>query len=67
MLRVVTYDVKQCGLAGEKNGWKKEKKMKCFSATVVLHMCFERFLLAFESRDLSQADKSIKRVFSFPN
>ena len=30
-------------------------------------MCFDRFLLAFESHDLSQADKSIKRVFSFPN
>ena len=30
-------------------------------------MCFGRFLLAFESCDLSQADKSIKRVFSFPN
>ena len=34
---------------------------------MVLHICFDRFLLAFESRDLSQADKSIKRVFSFPN
>ena len=30
-------------------------------------MCFARFLLAFESRDLSQADKSIIRVSSFPN
>ena len=30
-------------------------------------MCFDRFLLAFESRDLSQADKSIKRMFSVPN
>ena len=30
-------------------------------------MCFGRFLLAFESCDLSQADKSIKSVFSFPN
>ena len=28
-------------------------------------MCFERFLLAFESRDLSQADKRITRVSSF--
>ena len=27
-----------------------------------LHMCFDRFLLAFESRDLSQADKSITRA-----
>ena len=30
-------------------------------------MSFDKFLLAVESRDLSQADKSIKRVFSFPN
>ena len=29
-------------------------------------MCFDRFLLAFESRDLSQANKSITRVFFFP-
>ena len=35
--------------------------------TKLLHMCFDRFLLAFESRDLSQADKSIKGVFSVPN
>ena len=26
---------------------------------MVLHMCFERFLLAFESRDISQADKCL--------
>ena len=32
----------------------------------VLYMCFERFLLAFESRDLSQADISITRMYSFP-
>ena len=31
------------------------------------HMCFDRFLLAFESRDLSQVDKSITRVSSFPS
>ena len=30
-------------------------------------MCFDRFLLALESRDLSQADKSIIRVSSFPS
>ena len=29
-------------------------------------MSFDKFLLAVESRDLSQADKSIKRVSSFP-
>jgi hypothetical protein len=34
--------------------------------TKVLYMYFDRFLLAVESRDLSQADKSIKRVSSFP-
>ena len=39
----------------------------CFGYTVLLHMCFERFLLAFESRDLSQADNRITRVSSFPS
>ena len=34
-------------------------------ASQVLYMSFDRFLLAFESRDLSQADKSIIRVSSF--
>ena len=29
-------------------------------------MSFDRFLLAVESRDVSQADKSIIRVSSFP-
>jgi hypothetical protein len=29
-------------------------------------MSFDKFLLAVESRDLSQADKSIIRVYSFP-
>jgi hypothetical protein len=38
------------------------------SSTIwVLSMSFDRFLLAVESRDLSQADKSIIRVSSFPN
>ena len=32
----------------------------------VLYMCLDRFLLAFESRDISQADKSVIRVSSFP-
>ena len=35
--------------------------------TKVLHMCFGRFLLAFVSRDLSQADKRITRASSFPS
>ena len=29
-------------------------------------MCFDMFPLAVESRDLSQADKSLIRVSSFP-
>ena len=33
--------------------------------TRVLYMSFDRFLLAVESRDRSQADKSIIRVSSF--
>ena len=33
---------------------------------LVLYMSFDKFLLAVESRDLSQADKSILRVSSFP-
>ena len=32
----------------------------------VLYMSFDKLLLVVESRDLSQADKSIKRVSSFP-
>ena len=32
----------------------------------VLYMSFDKFLFAVKSRDLSQADKSIKRVSSFP-
>ena len=36
-------------------------------STVVLYMSFDKFLLAVESRDLSQADKSIIRVSSFPS
>ena len=36
------------------------------SVSRVLYMSFDRFLLAVESRDLSQADKSIIRVPSLP-
>ena len=32
----------------------------------LLYMSFDKFLLAVESRDLSQAEKSIIRVSSFP-
>ena len=35
--------------------------------TWVLYMSSDKFLLAVESRDLSQADKSIIRVSSFPD
>ena len=34
--------------------------------TLVLYMSFDKFILAVESRDLSQADKSIIRVYYFP-
>ena len=39
----------------------------CFRICIskVIYMSFDRFLLAVESRDLSQADKSIIRVPSF--
>ena len=36
-----------------------------YTVTLLLHMCSDRFLLAFESRDLSQAEKSVIRVSSF--
>ena len=39
---------------------------KKVSAIMVLYMSFDRFLLAVESRDLSQADKKIIRVYSLP-
>ena len=35
------------------------------SINKLLHKCFDRFLLAVESRDLSQADKSVIRVSSY--
>jgi hypothetical protein len=34
--------------------------------TMVFYMSFDKFLLAVESPDLSQGDKSIIRVSSFP-
>ena len=48
-------------------GKKSKSHLNCLEHSMVLHMCFERFLLAFESRDLSQADKRITRVSSFPS
>ena len=47
--------------------WKKNSLRSKSLAILVHYMCFGRFLLAFESRDLSQADKSIIRVSSFPS
>ena len=38
-----------------------------YFSTKVLYMSFDKVLLAVESLDLSQADKSIIRVSSFPN
>ena len=35
--------------------------------STVLYMSFDRFLLAVESRDLSQANKSLIRVYFFHN
>ena len=40
--------------------------LRLITVTMVLYMSFDRFLLTVESRDLSQADKSIIRVSSFP-
>ena len=40
--------------------------VKMYSYSKVLYMSFDRFLLAVESRDLSQADKRIIIVYSFP-
>ena len=44
---------------------KKEMASFVSYTTMVLYMSFDRFLLAVESRDLSQAVKSIIRVSSF--
>ena len=33
----------------------------------VLYISFDRFLLAVESRDLSQTDKNIENILSFPS
>ena len=39
----------------------------CSAEFTVLYILFDRFLLAVESCDLSQADNSIIRVSSFPS
>ena len=44
-----------------------QEKVSYFEVNMkVPYMSLDRFLLAVESRDLSQVDKSIKRVSSFP-
>ena len=43
--------------------WSQKKERG--RGTRILYMSFDRFLLAVESRDLSQADKSIIRVSDF--
>ena len=48
------------GKRGKKGNVVEKRKM-----TQVLYMSFDRFLLAVESRDLSQADRSIIRVSDF--
>ena len=45
---------------------KKWGKKLGVGSTMVLYMSFDKFILAVESRDLSQADKSIIRMSSFP-
>ena len=49
------------GKRGKKGNVVEKRKM-----TQVLYMSFDRFLLAVESLDLSQADKILIRVSSFP-
>ena len=39
----------------------------CCGQSMVLYMSFDKFLLAVESCELSQADKSMMRASSYPN
>ena len=48
-----------------KRGLNKRKDILRRIVSEVLYMSFDKFLLAVESHDLSQADKSITRVSSF--
>ena len=45
--------------------FKKTKQQILISAIGPVHMSFDKFILAVESRDLSEADKSIIRVSSW--
>ena len=56
-------------LARTFGNWKEPLyyKLTLTYGPMVLYMFFDRFLLAVESRDLSQADKSIIWVSSFPS
>ena len=55
-----------CYLAGCSKSHRWNLISCVFLQIKVLYMSFDRFLLAFESSDLSQAEKSIIWVFSFP-
>ena len=46
--------------------WTKSFTLLLNCVAKVVYISFDKFLLAIESRDLSQADKSIIRVPSFP-
>ena len=60
-LQCTSMKSKTKGKRGKKGNVVEKRKM-----TQVLYMSFDRFLLAVESRDLSQADKILIRVSSFP-
>ena len=49
-----------CSVMRQRDPWGQSRDPK------VLYMSFDKFLLAVESRDLSQADKRIIRVSSYP-
>ena len=68
----VSREVGKIVIPGKKNNLvKKCPYQPVFSCILkgywVLYMSFDRFLLAFESRDLTQADKSIIRMSFFPS
>ena len=46
--------------------WTKSFTLLLNCVAKVVYISFDKFLLAIESRDLSQADKSIMKVSSFP-
>ena len=60
-LQCTSMKSKTKGKRGKKGNVVEKRKM-----TQVLYMSFDRFFLAVESRDLSQAEKILIRVSSFP-